>query len=172
MSRSLGCLVKDKKTSKQEFSKRRSAKYLYTFSKNDVISSARKHYCAFLIQFNSEPLAAGGQCGFGDGFPTLRRLYSFFQKYAFLCIIWSKFLLKTVFLNGWIKDVDALPRTAFRSGCPHLPSPLLHHWVDRLKAMTNCPYYFIGAESMGAGGAGLPGIFSPPWTISPPGTWI
>jgi len=43
-----------------------------------------------------ESSAARGERGFGGGSPTLRRFLQFFSKtYAFLSILWSKFLLKT-----------------------------------------------------------------------------
>jgi len=43
----------------------------------------------------------GGQWGFGGGASDAAAILQlFFQKYAFLGIFWSKFLLKTAFLNG------------------------------------------------------------------------
>jgi len=45
-----------------------------------------------------EPQAAGGQLGFGGGASNAATIFQFFSKNnAFLCIFWSKFLLKNVF---------------------------------------------------------------------------
>jgi len=45
-----------------------------------------------------EPQAAGGQWGFEGGAPNAATIFQIFSKNkAFLCIFWSKFLLKNVF---------------------------------------------------------------------------
>jgi len=49
----------------------------------------------------AEPPAAGGQQGVGgETIDAATILQLFFTKYAFLGAFWSKFLLKTAFLNG------------------------------------------------------------------------
>jgi len=45
-----------------------------------------------------EPPAAGGKREFGGGASDAEAIFTFFpKKYAFLSILWSKFLLKNTF---------------------------------------------------------------------------
>jgi len=60
--------------------------------------------------------------GFGGGAPDAAAIFLlFFSKIRIFRYFWSTFLLKTSFLNGWIKCVDTPPRTAPRGACPTCP---------------------------------------------------
>jgi len=70
------------------------------FQSNEVRSTLEKHSTKAIAVGESNK-ATGGQRGFGGGATDAAAIFQlFFQKYAVLGIFWSKFLLKTTFLNG------------------------------------------------------------------------